>query len=1647
MFSTTQNTLQLIRRDKDTLEVKEIVDAKNTLTLYGEDLASEGNLRYYAQNLAVSTLKTIADVPTLPAFVKNEWIINSSNNSDWSEVIVGDRIFWETSRRFDPPALGTTRDINTVGITDQSQTSQNAFLIAYAALDNTFVQQDTDTLDIVYRIEFVGDYLNGSSYTMSTAARRNVARAAMRNGSHPDAHNISYLSVRGDGGSKLTALKPDSDAAQIMVDASTPFTPPYYEYFESVLAKSSWVGRLLKSYVVYDQANADTGSYVWGNLFDSGFPHKPVQVIHNHSSSAISPFLDVNHLATGTGSLAFDATNWDLNTPFCDWYYINIEKGGETGTAQYTYSKRVGITGFSSTDTYMSASSNAIPWLTDANKPQLKFLDRTIDAWITYPWVTAYESNGVSILNLDTGAYRTWSATSETNIQAFTMIWQITTDELGNIWVADRVQGLYKITDPVNTGVITKIPTSSGIPSNGGCYGVCEGYNGKIWAAFDGGICVTDDKGASWTVYGPQYLDYSASLPNGTTISPHLNQARIVQLQCDIESPNNRLTLLIDNRDISLSNPFLCVWWSNLESCIHKDYPVTGIGWDDDNGRPTGIKDSIGNVIPVPSMGYKPSRRGGVWIQFTTNGYSSYLSFNQWGSEWHQSGGQIGSAKEYPYPNYWYSNQGEPAFETDIATNATTDSQTLSSPSVMSQTGFYVQTRRSDLGATTSTLERWQLSNSAKLALAYRSSKGLSLISPDSVGTPTYSSNVPLDSFGGRHTKGRDYSILDYRWNPSTSAFELNYAHPCTDSGTNSLDLPRHGFDVQSHTFTGNSSIDATTLLANGLTDDAITLCASIKPEPEEHFNGTIQTLLSLDTYTLHRDTLGDIQDNAIYWDVRESARYGQEKTQSALGSLRIRNDVNLTPSVTLSTAGPADSLAQPVRMVATLERDPVAITRPTMLFTNNSIRDSHVYDDSIRSLSWLDESASAGGAAVFNISPNEVKEYTDFSFRYRVGDDFANDNLHSQHSLRASLGYGHGNHPLNIQLNRAADDNSRHVSAWITPSGPRYHNMTTVQSFTTADRDGTNLIDVRFHTLDNGQNWQIDVRRVNNPGNSETYTTLYTTTQPKVLNKKYGYNAGGTKAPNFQLYLYVENSGNTGTVRQYYKDLDFRDNTTNTSLWTNTISHSKFTGKVYLDGVLHSTSTWYEGDHYRNRATTPNPMADFAFGSNSRVRPLTLGAQKFITTDNYYRGTMENVQFWNVVFDQADVTADQTAADQNPTGVTATKPAANLVAHYPMNEDLDGKEAKPTHAASEVFDNNLSVAFTDGSTSPSWVATDFYTVGVTDGVLKDNATSFNLRKDLFTKPINETWNYLESSGAAPGVMATQVPAVSNTSFWEPVTFSGFTNSSNSYVPRYQAPAMIGTSNNNIDSTSINYSSDRHSLELLNGDGEYQFRVATDKITHCRIAFTAVPSDLTATKIPTAQVNQSLYISFSNTAATFTLFAAGTQAFPDRAYTAGDLFRFVRVGSVFTVYHNADIVFTIDADGQLPWDVFSPVLLTLTMSNTEDTSTAFYDFKLKTRKTRPELQLGNISTQSGRYATNYATFATQEKYWEFNLNGAAPANVHWWTPSTPSLRAMYSIPALAAGDIAVLPYHGVILFSPDDVGKSFQVNCVLVERK
>lgn len=96
---------------------------------------------------------------------------------------------------------------------------------------------------------------------------------------------------------------------------------------------------------------------------------------------------------------------------------------------------------------------------------------------------------------------------------------------------------------------------------------------------------------------------------------------------------------------------------------------------------------------------------------------------------------------------------------------------------------------------------------------------------------------------------------------------------------------------------------------------------------------------------------------------------------------------------------------------------------------------------------------------------------------------------------------------------------------------------------------------------------------------------------------------------------------------------------------------------------------------------------------------------------------------------------------------------------------------SKPMHAASEPIIDGLAISFDDAAGAQTFVAGDYYTTGVIDGVLVDGGVEFDTRYAVYYKKVDFHRNEIEGGGVLPG--STSPAVIGLTEAEQTVTIDG----------------------------------------------------------------------------------------------------------------------------------------------------------------------------------------------------------------------------------------------------------------------------------
>lgn len=457
---------------------------------------------------------------------------------------------------------------------------------ARVKLETPCIQTDTQVLDIYYRVKFILPPVNNTAIT-SSFLEWVVKKLARQSAPHFDFVASSWSS----DWPEPNQSHPGSGFIRPFLPYASSVEPSYDNYghvswdhpssfvnysrlvdhrifrtkFSYSMALTDNIGRILGT--MYYGSNWTGSTATWHTVLPPNpNPNSKMQPVHNHGVNGTLPFIDINNLALGQGTIVPTNISW-ANKDYPEMYRVEIHADGEpNSSATYTFQKRNHF-GFNF-NSYQNRPE-LIPWMTSKENNVFEqnhgIVEHTMETTTNgYGAELAYGYNALrfdytSIVTSDkTGVQWTstikpqsmaWDATTTPSLPA-TYIHQMAVSG-SKIWVACRNTGLYVIDKDLNTVTKMNIP---GV--NDKCYGVDIGYNNSIWAVMDGGIVGSTNGGFTWTVYNP------SSIPAFTfTGISDSNWNSVAYIRVDPSSVDNQMLLIRDDTT-TINQTTGLVWWS-----------------------------------------------------------------------------------------------------------------------------------------------------------------------------------------------------------------------------------------------------------------------------------------------------------------------------------------------------------------------------------------------------------------------------------------------------------------------------------------------------------------------------------------------------------------------------------------------------------------------------------------------------------------------------------------------------------------------------------------------------------------------------------------------------------------------------------------------------------------------------------------------------------------------------------------------------------------------------------------------------------------------------------------------------------------------------------------------------------------------------
>lgn len=481
-------------------------------------------------SISTSTATPSLNNHTLVGVIATGYVPAGVTSPTWNEGI--DPPFGQIQNRID--FVGTSRTFHSVGLTglssNNNQGGVSTTAYAYLKLDTPCIQEETQYIDIFYRIQFVEASTEG--FIDSKLARYDFGRTCFGlTGAERKGFKMSYLYA--------SLFQMPVKVYQSLAISGFNLANVYYFSERTPDNVLGWtLGQKIDShykwrYGISRDRNTDVG--VIYNLMPQGlsndnkeiyniskfdYKEEPFQTGFWHTHSAPGSFFEVSTIGSSQGTIHLSGT-WTGNFP--ELYKFTITSGGGTGIATYKFSmmKHLGIDGNS-----FNSRETTCPFLQFARQPALG-----IHGWkeedfdrhrFSNTKIIQYDLTGVTLLDLMNGDYKNWDSSTSPTL-GVSQLRQVAVDSLNQkIYCACRITGLWII--DVNSNTITQ-------PLNNPCYGVDVGRNSTAYAVIDGGLY----RSTNWaTPLSFTYVDITT------------NWSKVKFLKADPEHVNDRLGIVCE---------------------------------------------------------------------------------------------------------------------------------------------------------------------------------------------------------------------------------------------------------------------------------------------------------------------------------------------------------------------------------------------------------------------------------------------------------------------------------------------------------------------------------------------------------------------------------------------------------------------------------------------------------------------------------------------------------------------------------------------------------------------------------------------------------------------------------------------------------------------------------------------------------------------------------------------------------------------------------------------------------------------------------------------------------------------------------------------------------------------------------------------
>jgi hypothetical protein len=588
----------------------------------------------------------------------------------------------QIAKRFVPPSVDT--EINTIGVCLNTNYGEANSPCAVVWLSETLIQTPLETLDVYYRLQAVKSpkLPRGSKgildVSFSPHEERCIANSLIdfyeatniywhypvSNRAYPTRSAFSKLNFREFDTYQASSMYCDETNANSYGSWSSTY---YKSWYGLTLVPAENVG-----YVITWMA---PHYYNFLNQRIKSLDGSPVQGIFGHRSTSTGPFYSPTDSQLGLGSINVNGDNWtDPDVP--EFYQIDIVTSGVIGVSEYKFvqQKTLGFSGNS-----FGWVGETLPFTSQLNSHITDGFpicrdDYSIPGPYSYQFLGAgdnYDSSAMSvafeyepgttkvmfvwvdsfciteILTGETQAFDNTKVYDGKVIPTFlpTDIRQRCVTSGKEIYIACGNTGLYKFNAALDTLTVIDSNVSSLVGTTG-CYGVCEGNAGRIWAFFGHtttpDIYYSDDDGLTWV--GAGFNDVTL------TTTPEL----VVGLQADKNAAGGQLAVIHYNE----------IWNGTDQDVLHT-------WWN----QATATATPVGSVLRRKDVSQMQNCHWGYYLTDHNYYFADALVCSPNQSQWNciSAGDLDGRPVNYPFEGVGFSNVSGSAQNKCLHTNYVID--------------------------------------------------------------------------------------------------------------------------------------------------------------------------------------------------------------------------------------------------------------------------------------------------------------------------------------------------------------------------------------------------------------------------------------------------------------------------------------------------------------------------------------------------------------------------------------------------------------------------------------------------------------------------------------------------------------------------------------------------------------------------------------------------------------------------------------------------------------------------------------------------------------------------------------------------------------------------------------------------------------